>query len=125
MDRDPSTMPRSYYYTTQKKVIKQAVGEAEQKSKILAIPNQYKNMLDDLIDSLDLEYPEMLRPNDQKQRNSTPNLGDNDNLPVRQEKYRKGRRIKDSIACKRHRDGRVEQMREDRISKVRVRYILQ
>ena len=37
-----------------KKVIKQAVGGAEQKSEILAIPNQYKNTLDDLVDSSDI-----------------------------------------------------------------------
>ena len=65
-----------------KKVIKQAVGGAKQKSEILAIPNQYKDTLDDLIDSSDLEHSEMLRPNGQRQRNPTPNLGDDDDPPV-------------------------------------------
>ena len=63
------------------KVIKQAVWGAKQKSEILAIPNQYKNTLDDLVDSSDLEHPEILRPNGQRQRNLTPNLGDIDDPP--------------------------------------------
>ena len=76
-------------YCSDKKVIKQAVGGAGQKSKILAIPNQYKNTLDNLVNSSDLEHPEMLRPNSQRQRNPMPNLGDDDNPPVRQEEYKK------------------------------------
>ena len=50
--------------------MKQAVGGAKQKSEILAIPNRYKDTLDDFIDSSDLEHPEMLRLNSQRQRNS-------------------------------------------------------
>ena len=46
-------------------------------------------MLDDLVDSLDLEHPEMLRPNGQKECDPTPNLGDDDDPPVGQEEYRK------------------------------------
>ena len=46
-----------------KKVFKQAVGGAEQKSEILAITNRYKDTLDDLVDSSDLEHPKRLRPN--------------------------------------------------------------
>ena len=82
-------------------------------------------MLDDLVDSSNLEHPEMLRPNGQRQCDPTPNLGDNDNSPVGQEKYRKERRVKDSKAYKRRRDGRVEQVRGDRMSKVKVCHILQ
>ena len=46
-----------------KKVIKQAVGGTGQKSEILVIPNRYKDTLDDLVNSSDLEHPEMLRSN--------------------------------------------------------------
>ena len=91
-----------------KKIIKQAVGGAEQKSEILAIPNRYKDTLDDLVDSSDLEHPEMLHPNGQRQRNPTPNLEDNDDPLVGQEEYRKGRGVKGSKARKRRRDGTVE-----------------
>ena len=108
-----------------KKVIKQAVRGAKQDFEILVIPNQYKDTLDDLVDSSDLEHPKMLRPNSQKQSNSTPNLGDNDNLLVRQEEYRKERGVKGSKACKRHWDGRGEQVRGDCMSEVRVRHVLQ
>ena len=107
-----------------KKVIKQALGGVEQKSKILAIPNRYKDILDDLVDSSDLEHPEMLHPNGQRQRNSTPNLGDDDNPLVGQEEYRKGQGVKGSKACKGRRDGRIEQVRGDRMSEVRVRHVL-
>ena len=58
-------------------------------SKILAIPNWYKDILDDFINSLNLKHPEMLHPNTQKQRNPMSNLQNNDNPPVRQEEYRK------------------------------------
>ena len=37
-------------------VLKQVVGGAEGKSEIVAIPNKYKNTLDDLIDSSDTEF---------------------------------------------------------------------
>ena len=91
----------------------------------MAIPNQYKDTLDDIVDSSDLVHPEMLRLNSQRQRDPTPNLGDNDNPPVGQEEYRKRREIKGSKACKGRRDGRVEQVRGDRMSEVRVRHVLQ
>ena len=68
-----------------KKVIKQAVGGTGQKSEILAIPNQYKDTLDELVDSSNLVYPKMLRLNSQRQHNAIPNLGDDDNPPFRQE----------------------------------------
>ena len=108
-----------------KKVIKQAVGGAKQKFEILAIPNQYKDTLDDLVDSSDLEHPEMLRPNGRRQHNLMPNLGDNDDLPVGQEKYRKRRGMKGSKIRKGRWDGRVEQVRENRMFEVKVRYVLQ
>ena len=82
-------------------------------------------MLYDLIDSLDLDQPEILGQNSHMQRNPTPNLGDNDNPPVGQEEYRKRREIKGSKACKGRRDGRVEQVRGDRMSEVRVYHVLQ
>ena len=107
-----------------KKVIKQAVGGAGQKFEILAIPNRYKDMLDDLVDSSDLEHPEMLRPNGQRQRDPTPNLGDDDDPPVGQEEYRKGRGVKGSKAREGRRDSRMEQVKGDRISEVRVHHIL-
>ena len=67
----------------------------------------------------------MLRPNGQRQRDPTLNLGNDDNPPVGQEEYRKGRGVKGSKACEGRRDGRVEQVRGDRMSEVRVRYVLQ
>ena len=108
-----------------KKVIKQAVGEAKQKSEILAIPNRYKDTLDDFVDSSDLEHPEMLRLNGQRQCNLTPNLGDDDDPPIGQEEYRKGRGVKGSKARKRRWDGKGKQVRGDRMSEVRVRHVLQ
>ena len=45
------------------KVIKQAVVRAKQKSEILAIPNQDKDTLDELVDSSNLEHPKMLNLN--------------------------------------------------------------
>ena len=65
-------------------------------------------MLNDLVDSSDLEYPEILRPNGQKQRDSTHNLGDNDDPFVGQEEYRKGWGVKGSKARERCRDGKVK-----------------
>ena len=44
-------------------------------------------MLDDFMDSSDLEHLEMLCPNGQRQRDPTPNLGDDDNPPVGQKEY--------------------------------------
>ena len=108
-----------------KNVIKQAVGGAGQKSEILAIPSRYKYMLDDLVDSSNLEHPEILHPNGQRQRDPTPNLGDNNNPSVGQEEYRKERGVKGSKARERRRDDRMEQVRGDRMSKVRVHHVLQ
>ena len=56
-------------------VIKQAFGGAKQKSKILVIPNQYKDILDDFVNSLNLEYLEMFFPNNQTEYNPIPNPG--------------------------------------------------
>lgn len=80
-------------------------------------------MLDNLVDSSDLEHSEILRLNNQKECDPIPNLGDNDNSSVGQEEYRKIRGVKNSKACKKRQDGRVEQVKKDRISKVRVRHI--
>ena len=62
--RDQVWYKRPPFYI-RKKVIKQAVG-AEQKFEILAILNWYNDTFDDLIDSSDLVYPEMLCPNGQR-----------------------------------------------------------
>ena len=82
-------------------------------------------MLDDLVDSSDLEHPEMLRPNGQRQCDRMPNLGDDDDLPVGQEKYRKGREVKGSKAQEGRQDERMEQVRGDRMSEVRVHNVFQ
>ena len=91
----------------------------------MAIPNRYKDMLDDLVDSSDLEHPEMLRPNGQRHRGPTPNLGDDDNPPIGQEEYRKRRGVKGSKAREGRQDGRMEHVRGDHISEVRVHHVLQ
>ena len=95
-----------------KKVIKQAIGGAEQKSEILAIPNQYKDTLDDFVDSSNLEHPEIMRPKSQRQRDPMPNFEDNDNCLIGQEKYRKEREVKASKARKGRRDGKVNKWEE-------------
>lgn len=41
----------------QKQVLKQTVGGAEGKSEIVAIPNKYKDTLNNLINSSDIEFP--------------------------------------------------------------------
>ena len=106
-------------------VIKQAVGEARQKSEILTFPNRYKNTLNDLDDSSDLEYPEMLRPNGQRQCDPTPNFGDDNDPLIGQEEYRKERGVKSSKAREGRWDGRMEQVRGDRMSEVRFHHVLQ
>ena len=65
-------------------------------------------MLNNLIDSSDLEYPEMLHPNSQRQCNSMPNFRDDNNLSVGQKEYRKERGVKSSKAQERRQDSRVE-----------------
>ena len=82
-------------------------------------------MLDDLVNSSDLEHPEILCPNDHRQRNPTPNLRDDHNPPVGEEKYRKRRGVKGSKAQEGRQDGRIEQVGGDRRSEVRVYHILQ
>ena len=65
-------------------------------------------MLDDLVDSSNLEHPEILHPNGEKQRDLMPNLGDDDDPPIRQEEYTKGQRMKGSKARERCRDSKME-----------------
>ena len=67
----------------------------------------------------------MLRLNDQRQYNPTPNLGDDDDPPVGQEEYRKRQGVKGNKVQKGFRDSKMEQVREDRISEVRVYHVLQ
>ena len=57
-------------------------------------------MLNQLVNSSDLEHLEMLRPNSQKQRNPTSNLRNSNDPLIRQEKYRKRRGMKGSKALK-------------------------
>ncbi len=42
-------------------VLKQVIEGGQKKSKILSIPNKYKDTLEDLVDSLDVEHPAILR----------------------------------------------------------------
>ena len=57
------------------------VGGAERKSEIVAIPNKYKDTLDDLIDSLDTEFsdqpksPNWPGPIDKRTRNAPRSRG--------------------------------------------------
>ncbi len=44
-----------------KRVLKQAIGGEQEKSEILSIPNKYKDILEDLVDSLDVEHPAIPR----------------------------------------------------------------
>ena len=67
----------------------------------------------------------MLRSNGQRQRNLTPNLGDDNDPPIGQEEYKKGRGVKASKAQEGRRDGRMEQVRRDHMSEVRVHHVLQ
>ena len=40
----------------QKRVFKKTIERRQEKSEILSIPNKYKDTLEDLVDSLDIEY---------------------------------------------------------------------
>ncbi len=44
-----------------KRVLKQAIGGGQEKSEILSIPNKYKDTLEDLVDSSDVEHPAIPR----------------------------------------------------------------
>lgn len=55
------------------------VRRIKQNSEILVILSQYKDMLDDLVDSSDLESPKIFCPNNKKKHNSIPNF---ENKPV-------------------------------------------
>ncbi len=75
-----------------KRVLKQVVGGAEEKSEIVAIPNKYKDTLNDLIDNSDTESPDRPdspdRPglidkgsrNAPRSRGSSPTLSEEDRL---------------------------------------------
>lgn len=52
-----------------KQVFKQAVGRVEEKIEILAILNKYKDIFEDLVDSLDMDTLDVLRPVDKKPYN--------------------------------------------------------
>ncbi len=60
-------LPRQNRIVTifRKRVLKQAVGGAERKSEITAIPNKYKDTLDELINSSDTESPDQSDSPDQ------------------------------------------------------------
>ena len=66
-----------------------------------------------------------MRPNGQKQRNLTPNLGDDDDPPVGQKEYRKERGVKGSKVQEGCWDDKMKQVRGDRMSKVKVHHVLQ
>ncbi len=60
--------PRSFFrvkigllQSSKKRVLKQVVGGAKRKSKILMIPNKYKNTFNDLMDSSNAESLEVFR----------------------------------------------------------------
>ncbi len=44
-----------------KRVFKKAIGGGQEKSEILSIPNKYKDTLEDLVDSSDVEHPAIPR----------------------------------------------------------------
>ncbi len=44
-----------------KRVFKQTIRGKQERSEILSIPNKYKNILEDLVDSLDVEHPAISR----------------------------------------------------------------
>lgn len=62
-----------------KRVLKQAIGGAEGKTEIMAIPNRYKDTFEDLLNSSDIKPPNMPRPVDKKLHNVM--LG-SENLPT-------------------------------------------
>ena len=53
-----------------KRVVKQAIRGKVENSEIVAIHNQYKETLDDLIDSSDLELSDWAGPIDERSRNT-------------------------------------------------------
>lgn len=53
-----------------KRVVKQAVQGEVGNSETVPVCNQYKDTLDDLIDSSDLESQDQARPNDERSRNT-------------------------------------------------------
>ena len=59
-----------------KRVLKQTIREGQEKSKILSIPNKYKNTLEDLVNSLDVEHLTILRQIDLP-NNNIPTCKDN------------------------------------------------
>lgn len=52
-----------------KKVLKQAIGEAKRKTEIMAISNRYKDTLKNLIDSLNINPLNILKPVNKKSCN--------------------------------------------------------
>ena len=58
-----------------KRVVKQAIGGAKGNSEIVAIPNKYKDTLDDLIDSSDVKSLDRLRPIDKGSHNAPKSEG--------------------------------------------------
>ncbi len=44
-----------------KRVFKQAIMRGQEKSEILSIPNKYKDILEDLVDSSDIKHPAIPR----------------------------------------------------------------
>lgn len=66
------SLPRQNQIVTilRKQVVKQAVGKIEENFEITAIPNRYKDTIDDLIDSSDTKSSDGSKPIDNKSRNA-------------------------------------------------------
>lgn len=60
--------------TLRKQVFKQVIREAEEKTEIIAIFNRCKDILEDLLNSLDMEPLNMLKPVDKRLRNHIHNF---------------------------------------------------
>lgn len=57
-----------------KQVFKQAIRGAEKKIDIMAILNRYKDTLENLVDSLNIKPPKILKPIDKRPRNIMPSF---------------------------------------------------
>lgn len=62
-------------------VSKQAIGEVEEKTEILAIFNRYKNTLKNFIDNLDIEPPDIPRPFEKGLYNIIPSFENPPTMP--------------------------------------------
>lgn len=70
LGRNPPSASKLDCIILRKRVVKQAVGGAEGSSELVAIPNRYKDTLDDLMDSSDTKSPDRPGPIDKGSRNA-------------------------------------------------------